>query len=90
MKFIEKHDISPEIVNLLKYPKYKDLFGIEYDWKNIDEGWYPLRRLQYLIYLENIKNHRKRLKRFTQLGYIGAFHLFTINSISGKSKNFLP
>ena len=74
-EYLGKLKISPEVEALLKYPTYTDLWGVKYNWTNIDEGWYPMRKLNYLERLEDIKNQRKNIRRFTELGYKSAFHL---------------
>ena len=74
-EYLRTLNLSPKIEALVKYPTYTDLWGVKYNWTNIDEGWYPMRKYDYLSRLEDINFQRKNIKRFTELGYKGAFHL---------------
>ena len=74
-EYVRKFNLSPEMEALVRNPTYTDLWGVKYNWTNIDEGWYPMRKLNYLERLEDIKNQRKNIRRFTELGYKSAFHL---------------
>ena len=74
-EYFRKLNVSRELKALIKFPTYTDLWGVKYNWTNIDEGWYPLRQIYYLDRLEAIKNQRKNIRRFTELGYKSAFHL---------------
>ena len=76
-EYFRKLNVSRELKDLIKLPTYTDLWGVKYNWTNIDEGWYPLRQIYYLDRLEDIKNQRKNIRRFTELGYKSAFHLPT-------------
>ena len=42
--YVRKLSLRPEIEALVKNPTYTDFGGVEYNWTNIDEGWYPIRR----------------------------------------------
>ena len=74
-EYVRTLNLSPKTEALVKYPTYTDLWGVKYNWTNIDEGWYPLRQIYYLDRLEAIKNQRKDIRRFTELGYKSAFYL---------------
>jgi len=74
-EYVRTLNLSPKTEALVKYPTYTDLWGVKYNWTNIDEGWYPMRKYDYLSRLEDINFQRKNIKRFTELGYKGAFHL---------------
>ena len=74
-EYLRTLNLSPKIEALVKYPTYTDLWGVKYNWTNIDEDWYPMRKYDYLSRLEDINFQRKNIKRFTELGYKGAFHL---------------
>ena len=78
-EYFRKLNVSREFKALIKFPTYTDLWGVKYNWTNIDEGWYPLRQIYYLDRLEDIKNQRKNIRRFTELGYKSAFHLHTLD-----------
>ena len=73
-EYFRKLNVSRELKALIEFPTYTDLWGVKYNWTNIDEGWYPLRQIYYLDRLEDIKNQRKNIRRFTELGYKSAFH----------------
>ena len=74
-EYVRTLNLSPKTEALVKYPTYTDLWGVKYNWTNIDEGWYPMKKYDYLSRLEDINFQRKNIKRFTELGYKGAFHL---------------
>ena len=75
IEYVKTLNLSPKMEVLVKYPTYTDLWGIQYNWTNTDEGWYPMKKYDYLSRLEDIDFQRKNIKRFTELGYKGAFHL---------------
>ena len=77
-EYVRKLNISPEMKALVKHPTYTDLWGAVNNWTNIDEGWYPMRRYKYLSRIQDINIQRKSIKRFTELGYKGAFHLLLV------------
>ena len=74
-EYVRTLKLSPKVEDLVRYPTYTDLWGFQYNWTNNDEGWYPMRKYDYLNRLEDISFQRKNIKRFTELGYKGAFHL---------------
>ena len=74
-EYVRTLNLSPEMEALVKYPTYTDLWGAVNNWTNIDEGWYPMRRYKYLSRIQDINIQRKNIRRFTELGYKGAFHL---------------
>ena len=75
IEYVKTLNLSPKMEVLVKHPTYTDLWGFQYNWTNTDEGWYPMRKYDYLNRLEDINFQRKNIKRFTELGYKGAFHL---------------
>ena len=75
IEYVKTLNLSPKMEVLVKYPTYTDLWGFQYNWTNTDEGWYPMKKYDYLSRLEDIDFQRKNIKRFTELGYKGAFHL---------------
>ena len=75
IEYVKTLNLSPKMEVLVKHPTYTDLWGFQYNWTNTDEGWYPMRKYDYLSRLEDINFQRKNIKRFTELGYKGAFHL---------------
>ena len=88
-EYVRTLNLSPEMEALVKHPTYTDLWGVVNNWTNIDEGWYPMRRYKYLSRIHDINIQRKNIRRFTDLGYKGAFHLLLV--IKKKSlKNIHP
>ena len=77
-EYVRTLNLSPEMEALVKYPTYTDLCGVVNNWTNIDEGWYPMRRYKYLSRIQDINIQRKNIRRFTELGYKGAFHLLVM------------
>ena len=75
IEYVKTLNLSPKMEVLVKYPTYTDLWGFQYNWTNTDEGWYPMKKYDYLSRLDDIDFQRKNIKRFTELGYKGAFHL---------------
>ena len=78
IEYVKTLNLSPKMEVLVKHPTYTDLWGFQYNWTNTDESWYPIRKYNYLSRLEDINFQRKNIKRFTELGYKGAFHLLLI------------
>ena len=77
-EYVRRLNLSPEMEALVKHPTYTDLWGAVNNWTNIDEGWYPMRRYKYLSRIQDINIQRKNIRRFTELGYKGAFHLLLV------------
>ena len=48
---------------------YTDLWGYEYDWYNLEDGWTEFRR-ENMSRIENwVKNQMKTIPKFTRTGY---------------------
>ena len=77
-EYVRKLNFGPEMEALVKHPTYTDLWGAVNNWTNIDEGWYPMRRYKYLSRIQDINIQRTNIRRFTELGYKGAFHLLLV------------
>ena len=75
-EYVRTLNLSPEMEALITYPTYTDLWGVEYNWTNIDEGWYPMRKYKYLSHINHINFQRKNIRRFTDLGYKSDFICF--------------
>ena len=84
-EYVRTLNLSPEMEALVKNPTYTDLWGVVNNWTNIDEGWYPMRRYKYLSRIQDINIQRKNIKRFTESGYKGAFHLHFLQNPHFKS-----
>ena len=61
--------LSFQTEKLAQLPTVTDLWGYEYDWNDIDKGWYPYRRFHFLEEIERIKTQNRIVKKFTKLGY---------------------
>ena len=88
--YVRTLSLPPEMEALVKSPTYTDFWGVKYNWTNIDEGWYPIRRYKYLSRIQDINIQRKNIRRFTELGYKGAFHLLLMikENLSKRFCNF--
>ena len=88
IEYVKTLNLSPKMEALIEHPTYSDFWGFQYNWTNTDEGWYPMRKYDYLNRLEDIDFQRKNIKRFTELGYKGAFHLLLMIKENFKRNTF--
>ena len=61
---------------LLKFRKrkhvkatYTDIWGYEYDWFNLEDGWTEFRRENMSILEDWVKNQMATIPKFTRTGY---------------------